>query len=448
VKKLKWWCVVGLAAMGVALSGCGGGGGSSSSVSLRLANATLTHPSLDLLVNSSVALSATTTDTLSAYASPGSGSNTLQVNDAAGTTALATIVPTLTGGSHYTLLAYESAGVVKTLVLGEDLTLPVAGVTTLRIYDVAPEAGPLDVYITASTIACTSTNLTALSATTSFGTLTGPAAVSLTQGSGSYNVCITGSGSKTDIRMSLPITITGQTVATVLMTPASGGALLNGSLLIQQSTTYAAVRNTNARVRLASAVAAQSVGVPSSVAASASDGTVIDSGSVAPSFGFYTLVPASSSLNITVPGGSVAVTSGALVAGGDATLLVYGGPTLTTIKATLLADDNRPPTTAAATKLRLINGITGSTGTLTLTANSAAIGVNVAPGAASSYASVIGTANTTGTANTFSFDLASSTVGSLTSRLPASNVNATLNVNTTYNILAAGDISAPLLLNR
>lgn len=441
MKKLKLWCMVGVAAAaGIALTGCGSSSDSSSSVSLRVANATLTHTSLDLLVNAAVAVSATAADAVSAYASPASGSNTLQVNDAGGGTALATTVPTLTGGNHYTLLAYESAGVVKTLMLGEDVTLPVSGVTTLRIYDVAPEAGPLDVYVTTST--CTTSSLSAIAPTTSFGTLTGPSAVSLTQGAGTYNVCVAASGSKTDIRMSLPITITGQTVATVAMTPASGGALLNGSLLIQQGA-YSAVRNTNARVRLASAVA---VGAPNTVAASSSDGTVIDAGSVAPAFGFYTVVPASSTLNISVNGSSLAVTSGALVAGGDATLLVYGGPTLAAVSATVIADDNRPPTNSAATKLRLINGITGSTGALTLTANSAPIGVSVAAGAASTYQSVIGTTSSTGTTNTFSFALSSSTAGPLT--LPASSATATLNANATYSVLATGDVSAPLLLNR
>jgi hypothetical protein len=305
----------------------------------------------------------------------------------------------------------------------------------LRIYDAAIEAGALDVYIT--TGACSTANLSTISPTTSFGILNAVAAVSLTQGAGSYNVCATASGSKTDIRMSLPITLAGQNVATVAMTPASGGALLNGSLLIQQGA-YAAVRNANARVRLAAAV---SGGLP--VAASSSDGTVIDSG-VAPAFGFYTLVPASSSLNVTVNSASVAVAAPAtLVAGGDATLLVYngsGGPA-----AKLIPDDNRPPTSTTATKLRLINGITGNVGTVTLTANSSPVGINIAPGFASSYQSLIGTANTAGTANTFGFGLTSSLAGPLS--LTNGSATGTVNSNAAYSILAVGDVGAqPLQL--
>lgn len=434
MKNFRWWPVIGMAAAAV-LSACGSGGDSSSSANVRIANATLTHASIDLLTNATVAAPAVAADTVSAYVAPASGSVTLQVNDAGGSTALVTIAPTLTGGNHYTVVAYESGGAVKTAVISEDITLPAAGVTTLRIYDAAIEAGALDVYVT--TGACTTANLTALSPTTSFGVLTAASAVSLTQGAGTYNVCAAASGSKTDIRMSLPITIAGQTVATVLMTPASGGALLNGALLTQQGA-YAAVRNTNARVRLAAAVSAGTA-VAASVVNTA--GTVQVGSGVAPAFGFYALVPATGSVNVTVAGSSVQLASGALVAGGDATLLVSGSPAT----ATLIADDNRPPASTTATKLRLINGVTGAVGTLTLTANSSPVGIDIAAGAASSYQSLIGTTNNAGTANTFSFGLTSSLAGPLT--LTPASMTGTVNSNATYSILAVGDVAAqPLQL--
>jgi hypothetical protein len=428
VKKLKWWGMTGLAAAGLVLSGCGGSSNSNSSASLRLANATITHPSLDLLVNSSVAASATATDTVSAYVSPSSGSNTLQLNDAGAGTALATTVPTLTGGSHYTLLAYESGGNVKTVILPEDITVPTTGVT-LRIYDAAIEAGKLDVYVT--TNLCT--NLSAISATTSFGTLTAPAAVSLNQGAGTWNVCVTAQGSKTDLRMSMPITIANQTVATVLMTPAAGGALLNGSLLTQQ-TTYTATRNTNVRLRLAAAV---SGAVPVTATATTAAGSItIDPSGLPPALGFYTLVPASSALNVSVNSASVGAPANALVAGNDMTLLVYGSSSSST--STLITDDNRPPTDATTVKLRLINGITGSAGSLTFTANSSLVAGGVAPGTASPYASVLG--STTAMNLNFTSSLSSGTF--------YSNTGTILNPNGVYTVMLGGDVSAPQLLIR
>ena len=426
MKNFRWWPALGMTAAAVALTGCGNSG-SSSDTSVRIANATLTHASLDLLINSGTAVTGDATDTISNYATGGSGSVTLQVNDTGGTTALNTSVPTLAGGSHYTLLAYESGGAVKTALLSEDFTTPAANVTTLRIYDAAVEAGKLDIYIT--TLACTAANLATLSPSTSFGALTAPAAVSQAQGSGAWNICATGSGSKTDIRMAFAVTLPSATVATVVLTPASGGSLLNGSLVVQQGA-YSASRNTNTRVRLAAAVANSTV-----VAATATSGTsstVIDAGTASPAFGFYTLVPAGSSLNVTAGGQSVGAPSGTLAAGADVTLLVYGPATAPL--ASLIADDNRPPTDATTTKLRLINGINGSTtNALTLTANASPIGINILPGTASAY----GTTTVNATTNAVSLVLSSSAAGTyVTPTAPT-----TLSPNTTYTILA-GDPAA------
>ena len=428
MKNFRWWPAIGLAVVGAVLSGCGGKSDSSSgNASLRLANATLTHASLDLLVNASAAASATTADNVSAYASPAAGSVTLQINDAGATTALATTVPTLTGGNHYTLLAYESGGAVKTAVLNEDFATPTAGTAQLRIYDAALDAGKLDVYITdpAADLASVS------SPTATFTTTTANSATALlTYSPGTYRVRVTGAGNKSDLRADIPaVTVASQQIATVVLTPAAGGVLVNGSTLLQQST-YTAARNTNVRVRLAAAVSGGAT-----VAASASGGAVIDSGSRAPAFGYYVLVPAASALNITVNGASVGAPATALKAGTDATLLVYGAPGSAT--ATLIADDNRLPTDATTTKLRLINGVTGSTGTLTLTANTALVGNGIAAGAASGYVSVLGSTAA------FNFKLSSSTSGPLLS--DSTNV---LGLNSVYTVMAGGDIAAPQLLIR
>jgi uncharacterized protein (DUF736 family) len=236
--------------------------------------------------------------------------------------------------------------------------------------------------------------------------------------------------------MDLTTTLTNKQIAFVIITPSSGGMLLNGSVLTQQGTNVA-TRNTSARVRLAAAVS----GSPS-VAANATAGTiatVIESGSVAPAFGYYVLVPnaASSTLNITVGGNSVAAPSTTLAAGGDYTLLVYGSASSST--ASLIADDNRPPTDGTSVKMRLIHGVTGNVGTLTLTANSSLVASALAAGSASSYATV--TANTSTGAATMK--LTSSVAGAL-----LTDTDDPLLANTVYTILAGGDVSAPQFLIR
>ncbi|MDP9045459.1 MAG: DUF4397 domain-containing protein [Pseudomonadota bacterium] len=421
----RWLPAFGVTAVAMALAGCGSGN-SSGSTSIRLANATLTHPSLDLTVNGGVGVTADTTDTVSNYASGGSGPVALQINDTGGTTSLSGTVPTLASGAHYLLVAYESGGAVKTALIGEDVALPAAGVT-LRIYDAAVEAGKLDVYFTTATgaTACAPGNLT--TPVSSFSVLTAPAATAVYPGVGTYTVCVTGGGSKTDLRMTLPITLTSQTVATLLLTPASGGSLLNGSLAIQQGA-YTAARNTNTRVRLAAAVTPGA-----QVAASSSSGVTINAGTASPSLDFaYALVPASDSLNVTVNSASVGAPAGQLPVGGDVTLLVYGNAA--SAKASLLTDDNRVPTDPTATKLRLINGITGSPGNVTLTANNTPVGINVAPGTESPSSALI-----PGSTNAIQFALTSSS-GPLTL---ASGSSQFLSPASTYTVLAGGDTTVP-----
>ena len=433
VNKLRVWSWVGVALVAtVALAACGGSSGSSGdTTSLRLVNATLTHSSLDLLVNGSAAISGTTSDTASAYVTPGSGAATLQLNDSSTGTALSTTIPTLSGNAHYAMLAYESGGTLKTALLTEDYAAPASGTAQIRIYNTALDAGKLDVYITAPAV-----DLATLTAPTR--SITSVAVVTstelLTYSPGTYRVRITGYGNKSDVRADITaITLANQQIATVVLTPTAGGVLLNGSLLMQQGA-YAATRNSNARVRLAAAVSGSA-----SVAASASSGTsniTIDSGSVAPAFGYYVLVPANSTLNINVNGQSIAAPAGTLSAGADSTLLVYGSAAAAT--AALIADDNRSPNDSPTVKLRLINGITGTVGALTMTANTSLVANGTQPGTASAYVSVPGSVNA----------MNLSLTSSASPGIFYSNTSNILNVNSVYSVLAGGDFAAPQLLIR
>ncbi|MEP6874703.1 MAG: DUF4397 domain-containing protein [Burkholderiales bacterium] len=427
MKKLKLWGVVGLVVTGMALSGCGSDD-SSSTATLRVLNATNSHASIDLLVNANVAESATATDAVSAYASVSSGSNTLQVNDTATSTALVTVAPTLTGGNNYTLIAYEAGSSVKTLVLTESNATPTSGTAQMRLVNAATSAGTLDTYV-ASVADCSSSTLSTLTPLATLNTLA-------TYGPGTYRVCVTAAGDAADLRMDMSVTLANQQIAYLIMTPAAGGSLINGSLLTQQGSNVA-TRNTGARVRLASAV---SGGASVAATATLSGATTTSVGdSIAPALGYYVLVPnaASRALNITVGGlGSVSAPSAVLAAGGDYTLLVYGSTSSAT--ASLLTDDNRPPTDGTSVKLRLINGITGSSGNLTLTANNSLVAGGVVPGSASSY--ITKTISTTAATDLL-----------LTSSAVAGNLLQTstqLNVNTVYTVLAGGDVSAPQFIIR
>lgn len=372
-----WWPALGpVLLMGAVLAGCGGSGGSSDAGSVRLINATQNHASLDLLVNSSVALSATQVDTISGYANAPAGGPTFQLNDAGASTALLTTSATITNGQHYTLLAYEAGGSVRASVLTEDFSAPASGTGQLRIYDTATDAGAVDVYITdpSTDLATVSTPTTAFSAQSY-----AQSSSLLPYAPGTYRLRVTASGNKSQLLLDMPaVAIANQQTVTVALTPTAGGVLLDGSMLVQQGA-YAAARNTTARVRLAAAV---SGGVP--VAASAGS-SVIDSFAAAPAVGTYTVVPASA-LNISVNGNSVGAPATALKAGNDYTLLVYGSAASAT--ASLISDDNHLPTSTSSVKMRLINGLTGTATGLTLEADFSPIASNVLPAVSSAYGSV------------------------------------------------------------
>jgi hypothetical protein len=335
-------------------------------------------------------------------------------------------VPTLAQGAHYAILAYDAGGSVHTAVIGEDAVTPARARWRCASFDAATDAGAIDVYVTDPAVDIT---------TLSSPSVTFPSSTSLQTSTfisvapGTYRIRVTGGGNPNDLRLDVPsVTFTSQEVASLLLTPTTGGTLVNGAILAQQGD-YTSARNQSARVRLAAAVA-------SAATVSASAGTtVIGTGVLSPSVGAYVVVPANSALNVSVNGASVAAPAATLTAGSDSTLLVHGSAAAPT--ASLIADDNHLPASSSSLKLRLINGLTGAAPPLTLDAAFAVIASNVAPGAASSYAVV-----------------ASSTALRVDVFSPSSLVplfsDSTLSVpgNAVYTLFMLGDAATPVALLR
>ena len=136
MRNSKVWAGWTVAIASLLLASCGGGGNSSTNV--RLLNATATHLNLAMLANATIAIPLVPINTVSAYNSGiQSGSPTLQVNDADTGTALVTTSPSLGGGNHYVLVAYESGGAIKTAVIrkttrSRPATPPCCGCSTPR----------------------------------------------------------------------------------------------------------------------------------------------------------------------------------------------------------------------------------------------------------------------------------------------------------------------------
>lgn len=411
---------------GLALTACGGGGGSGTA-SVRVVNATLSHPSVNLLVSASPAASGVAADTVSSYIGIPSGSPMLQVNDTASGTSLATTTPSLSGDLHYAVVAFENAGTVRTAVIGEDTAAPAAGSASLRVFDTTSDAGALDVYVTAPTV-----DLATVTSPTFSVNATNAVQASgfSTFAPGTYRVRVTGAGDRSDMRLDIPsVTLASLQIATVILTPTVGGTLVNGSVLLQQDA-YAASRNANVRLRLAAAV------TPGATVTANAGAAPIATGLTAPAVGGYVTVPAGAAIGIALNGAPVAAPAAAPVAGSDATLLVYGAPGTATTSFVL--DDNHLPASNSTLKLRLLNGLTGAATPLSLTANFAVVASNIAPAAVSSYSVV-------GATSTLRLDV--TTPSSPTSIYPG-GAALTVPGNAVYTLFMLGDAAAPVPLLR
>ncbi len=406
-----------------ALVGCGGGGGDDDdSANVRLVNATLTHASIDLLADSTKIVSGTTTDSASGYVGVSDGSPSLQVNDATSGAVLAVTAPTVSKGQKFALVAYESGGSVRTAIITEGTTTPNSGTATVRVFNAATDAGAIDVYITEPSV-----DITTLSAPTfTFGSSSSVTASSFASfGVGTYRVRVTGAGNPTDLRLDIPsFTLASQNVATVILTPTTGGTLANGSVLVEDGA-YSATRNASARVRLVAAV------TPGASVSAAASGVAIGTNN-APSFSTYVSVPSGSPITVTVNGNPVAAPSGTLAAGSDSSLMVYGNAGSPT--ATLITDDNHLPSAINNYKLRMINGLTGAAVPLNLVVNFETLASGVQPGTASPYSVKQATVQNT-----------QIEVNSPNSPTPIFSKNdASLPGSSVFTLFMLGDASAPI----
>jgi hypothetical protein len=170
--------------------------------------------------------------------------------------------------------------------------------------------------------------------------------------SGSYRLRVTGSGDPTDLRLDIPaITLADRQHASLVLTAGASGVLLDGVFIPQQGQATP-MKNTQARVRVAAGVdGAGSVGV------SLGSRTLV--GALrSPSVGPYQLVDAGSqTLTVRVNGSELLTTTRAFAAGSDHTLLVYGAAGAGELR--VIQDDNRLPSLATRSKLRLVHGAAG-----------------------------------------------------------------------------------------
>ena len=390
------------------LQGCHHGGNANNQSTVRLVNGTAA--SLDMYWSGNSSASAVASGVVYGAASSG-----VTINDGVSTIELAPNGGTPTGGANfafgggysYTMLAYPSysSGLngplsnLQVAQLIDNQIVPATGNALIGVADYAG-AGSLDVYILAGSSTPTppvypwASNISGL---TNYATLP----VTTTTGTTSYHIQVTGAGAgyNNDVRLDIPVTVANpinignQQILTLVLTPTSGGSLVDGLVVFQQNQTLLAgqrtvtsYKNGSARVRVAAsfvaagspltAVTANGISILSSNLNSGNVSSYVTvpltGGSVqaAPQGTGVSLGAQSLPIALSVNGSPVSVsascTNATALPGQDLTLLAVG--TASSPQCYVLTDDNTLASSGYA-KVRLVNGVNGLTGSVSLSYN-------------------------------------------------------------------------------
>ena len=379
---LRWLPALLLSATVALIGGCGGAS-DDDAATVRVINASTNYGALDLYVDDTLRSAAIAYGQTSGYIGFEEGSHTTTLTRTGSTTALSSVSRTLSSDYGTTVIAYQADGSLKTAQLSDSESAPSSGRAKLLVFNASPDAGSVDVYISGSSDTLDSATLvaSAVSAGSSSGSYT-------TVGSGTYRLRIAAAGSTTDLRLDAgSMTLDSQGVYALVVTPTSGGVLVN-SLLVRQGGAITQLDTDLARVRLVSAVAS------SGTVGAAFNGSTLATSVASPAIGSYALVKAGSATpTISVNGASLSTAAITLAAGSDSTLLVWGPAASASLS--VIGDDNRLPASSTSAKIRLIHGASINSNPLTLTANYSAVAENIALGAASTPTSVTAGSSTT-----------------------------------------------------
>jgi Domain of unknown function (DUF4397) len=367
------WAALAALAAATLLAACGGGA-DRTKAQVRLVNASSGYPQLDWRVDDQLRQGAVAYGETASYAEADPGkTNTL--SRAGSGTALLTFNPGVSERKHYTLLAYGPQGNLKQLLLDDNAGAPADNRSLLRVVNAAPDAGSLDVYLTGTDDAL------AESVPVQSGAAVDSVGNWFTVNSGSYRLRVTATGSKTDLRLNVPaLALASKQLVTLVLSPASGGVLVQGLALTQQGA-IATLAPTQARVRVVAGLADAG-----SVNLRVGGGAVLSNVN-APAVTPYTLVPAGEqAVVVSVNGAALPGSSVTLTAGADYTLLVYGPSAAALVR--WVGDDNNLPSDRTRAKLRLVNAVDGLGGPLSLSADFAPVADSVLAGTASVYGGI------------------------------------------------------------
>ena len=381
MKKILALLLAAVAVLG--LAGCHSGGHNQNSTDLRVLNAVADAEPLDVLVNDDVKASAVPLNGTSGFVNFSAGSQDTKVRSSTSQAVLLEQTLGYASGVRNTLVLYGKRSAMATLLLPEDPTSPSSSSKVrVRVLNLSPDAGPVDVYLTTGDI---STGGAAVSSA-SIGAVTNAAEVN----GGSYKIIVTAAGTQDILFQSTTnYAFTGGNDTTVLIMPALGGRLVNVDVLEQgASGTSTFLSNSQARMKAVNGI------VDGAVNFKVDGATVLSSVPFTGNSSYIGVASGTHTLAIdaaNAPGTSIASISASLTGARDYTVLSYGRISSPSLVA--LLDDNSLPAPNFV-RIRFVNALSdGSSADVLL--NFASQASNIAPGKASSYYTVAAATNYT-----------------------------------------------------
>ena len=338
--KFASWIATALVALGL-LSGCKGSH-NQNTAQARMLNAVVDAEPLNMLVDDASKASGVALGSTSAFTEVNAGTRDVKI--VSSTTAAVLFEKSLAfpDGTNDTVLVYGKRAAMNANVLADETTAISSGHLRVRVVNLAPDTGSVDVYIGSGDISTIPAAIIGAGA----GNVTASSEIS----PGSAPITITTSGTQDVLFTSSPQTFTAGQYMTIVVVPAPGGKLVNAITMVQGGGTTL-LQNPIARVKATNGIADAPSGFNFRV-----DG--------APLLLNVPFGGSSSYLNVTsgshtvqlepsnVPGTFVATTTKTLNGATDYSIVALG--TSASPRLAVITDDNTSPGTGLA-KVRFVN---------------------------------------------------------------------------------------------
>ncbi len=340
----KIWLAVFLAALAL-LSGCHKSS-SNNSTNMRSVNAVADAEPLDVLVNDNVVTSALALGATSGFSSFNSGSQEVKIRSSTAGSILSDKSISFPGDSANTLLIYGHRAAIQNQILADDTLTIDSGQLRVRLVNLAPDAGPVDMYL-AAPIASSPVIIGGAA----YGTVAGSAEVA----PGSLTITFTTAGTQDILFQSSPQTFTAGLYYTILVVPTQGGKQVNAVILTQGlSGSGVYLQNPVSRMK-----AVNDITDSTTVNFKVDNVPVLLALPFGGNSSYVNTLSGQHNLQVeasNVPGTNIATLSTNLLAARDYTILATG--TLASASITAILDNNTLPAAGFA-NLRFVNGLNG-----------------------------------------------------------------------------------------